>query len=88
MGHKDWGTKESVVFFNPNQKIPCYDGMFFSPNPYWNNGNVYDFAEEDFIAGCEEAIKRFEANPVNQEGIKLRDKFTWSNTVDKILSVL
>ena len=36
----------------------------------------------------EKAIEKFEANPVNEEGLKLQEEFTTKKTVDKVLSLL
>ena len=58
--------------------------MFFKEGANINQGNIYDFNEDEFIAGCEEAVKRYEANPVNQAGLKLQDEFTVEKTFDQI----
>ena len=44
--------------------------------------------EDEFIHACEKAIEKFEANPVNEEGLKLQEEFTTKKTVDKVLSLL
>ena len=44
--------------------------------------------KDEFIAGCEKAVDRYKSNPVNKEGISLQDKFSYSNTVDKIMEVI
>ena len=58
--------------------------MFFKKGNPFNQGQIYDFNEDDFIEGCEKAVKRYQESPVNTEGLKLQDQFTYSNTVDKI----
>ena len=50
--------------------------------------SIFDFNEDDFIEGCEEAIKRVKSNPVNEEGKKLQTKFSYENTVDELLKLI
>ena len=44
---------------------------FTKGQPY-NQGQFYDFDEDDFISGCEEAIKKVQASPNNDAGEKLK----------------
>jgi hypothetical protein len=83
--YKDWATEENAVLVSPSGKREVYDNMFFHKGQEFNQGQVYDFNEDEFIAGCEEAVKRVEASRTNTEGEKLKDKFTYSNTLDEIL---
>lgn len=83
-GYKEWANADNSVLVKPCGKIPAYDGMFFKEGANINQGNIYDFNEDEFIAGCEEAVKRYEANPVNQAGLKLQDEFTVEKTFDQI----
>jgi len=84
-GHKDWANKDNSILINPSGKIPAYDGIFFHPDQPFNQGQIFDFNEDEFIAGCEEAIKRFENNRVNEDGLKLQQEFTWKKSVNNIL---
>lgn len=83
--YKDWANKENSVLVNPNGKISAEDGVFFRKGINFNQGNIFDFKEDDFINGCEEAIKRVQKNRVNEEGLKLQKEFTFSNTLDNII---
>ena len=87
-GYKEWASKENSVLINPSSKISSVDGVFFNEGAEYNQGKIYDFDEDSFINGCEEAIKRVESNKVNKEGLKLQDKFTYAKTTDKILELL
>ena len=73
---------------DPSGKVECVDGIFFKKGHAFNQGNIFTWDEDDFINGCEEAIKRYESNPVNSEGMKLADEFTFSKTLDEIQKVL
>lgn len=84
--YKEWADSSNCTFVNPTKKIPAYDGRFFVQGQPWNQGNIFDFEEDEFISACEAAIEKVEKNRVNEEGVKLQDKFTVDKTVDKILS--
>ncbi len=87
-GYKGWATAENSVLVKPSDKIPVYDDVFFQKGAPFNQGNIYDFHEEAFIAGCEEAIERVKSNKVNEEGRKLKEKFTYPKMLDNILEHL
>ena len=55
---------------------------------YYVSDIEFDFDDDDFISGCEEAIKKVENNRLNEEGLNLQKDFTASRMVDGILSVL
>jgi len=86
--YKDWANEDNACLVNPSGKIEAYDGMFFHKGMNVNQGNIYIFKEDDFIDGCEKAIKRFESNKVNTNGLKLQDEYTIENTVSKILKLM
>ena len=87
-GYKGWASKENSILVSPSSKISSVDGVFFNEGTEYNQGKIYDFEEEAFINGCEEAIKRVESNKVNKEGLKLQDEFTYAKTTDKILELI
>lgn len=84
-GYKSWATEQNSVLVNPNGKMPAADGMFFRQGDPFNQGNIFDFDEEEFISGCEAAIERVRKNKVNESGLSLQNEFTYSRTVDKII---
>ena len=86
--YKQWANAENSVLVEPNGKIPAYDGHFFKEGANQNQGSIYDFDEDAFIAGCEEAIKRVESNPINESGMKLQQEFTVEKTFNKIQEYL
>lgn len=86
--YKDWATDEMVTWVNPSGKIPVYDGMFFNPNQPYNQGNIFDFNEEEFINACEQTTKKVEANRVNEKGLELQEKFSKEKFLDNVISSL
>lgn len=88
-GYKEWANENNSILVSPSKnKIEAYDNIFFRKNDKFNQGNIFDFEEEDFIKACEEAEARFRSNPVNEAGLALQKEFTIKNTTDKILSLL
>jgi hypothetical protein len=81
-------NKDNSILINPNGKLPAYDNIFFHQGSPYNQGNIFDWDENEFISGMEQAEKRFKDNPENIEGIKLQDEFTYKKMVDSILDIL
>lgn len=84
-GYKEWANDENCVMINPLKKIPAYDGLFFKEGQPFNQGNIFDWDEDDFISGCEQAIQRVVSNTVNSDGLKLQTEFTYKKTLDALL---
>ena len=85
LAYKEWANEKNSVLVNPSGKIPVYDGMFFQEGAPYNQGNIYDFNEDEFIDACEQAIKRVKESRVNKEGLLLQENFTYEKTTDAIL---
>jgi len=81
--HKDWANKDNSILVDPNGKEPCYDNVFFKEGAEFNQGNIYTFDQDEFISAMEKAETKCNIN--NIEGEKLKEKFTYSNTLKKIL---
>jgi len=83
-GHKDWANEKNSIVIKPTSKVPCYDGIFFAQNSQFNQGNFWNFTDEQMI----DAMRRAEplAKTPNLEGKKLCETHTYSKTVDNILS--
>lgn len=83
--YKDWAEDDAVTWVNPSGKTPVYDGMFFHPNQPYNQGNIYDFNEEDFINACEETIKKVQLSKINKKGLELQIKFSKEKFLDNVI---
>lgn len=79
-GYKGWANEKNSVLIEPTEKIPAYDGMFFHEGQPWNQGKIYDFDENDFLNGCDEAVERFRVSKINEEGLKLQSDFSYEKT--------
>jgi hypothetical protein len=82
-GHKGWATKENSILVEPTGMRPVYDNVFFHKGTPFNQGNIYNVSEERIFDAF--ALAEQKAKTYNIEGKKLREKHTYSNTVEKIL---
>lgn len=85
MALSDWAPKAGAIMVNSNSKIPADDGRFFIRGAPFNQGNFFDFSEDEFICACEESIKRVETNPFNEKGLYLQKEYSFEKGVDVIL---
>ena len=86
--YKDWATDDMVSWVNPSGKVPAYDGMFFHKGQPFNQGNIYDFNEEEFIAACEKAIIKVQENKVNEIGLTLQETFSKEKFASNVIDIL
>lgn len=82
--HLDWANRENSCLVMPEGTEPVYDNLFFTEGAEVNQGNINTFSEESFLNATKEAISK-SANK-NQEGLKLKEKFSYKNSVESILS--
>lgn len=84
--HKDFASEDNAVLVKPNGKVKAADGVFFHENgPFNSGGNFFTYSDDDAIAAMEEAVKRYESNPINTAGLKLQE-ITYKETVDSIFN--
>jgi hypothetical protein len=81
--HKDWANKDNAILVQPNGQVPAYDGIFFAQGQPFNQGSIYTWDEDEVVAAIETAAKKAKTN--NLEGTKLKEKFTWSKSLDIML---
>lgn len=86
-GYKDWVDSNNSVLVEPSGMVPAEDGIFFHRGGQYQQGNFYDWKDDEFIFACEEAIKRVESNKVNEAGLKLQSR-DFSQTLDQLLAEL
>jgi len=86
--YKDWATNGNCVLVEPNGKIDSADGVFFKKGGAFNQGQIFTFDSDEFIDGCEKAVQRYKDSPINKEGLKLQEDFSYAKTVDKIVEVM
>ena len=84
--HKDWANKDNSILMEPNGTESAEDGVFFNKNNPFNQGNINVLNTDELISNFENAEKKKDV--INKEGIKLKDKFTYKNTLDSILNII
>ena len=85
--YKGWANSNNSVLLNPSGKIDSVDNMFFRKGEPFNQGNIFDWNEEEFINACKNAIIKVESNKVNINGLKLQKDFNKDLFVDNILKL-
>jgi hypothetical protein len=80
----DYLNDNNAVLIEPKGKIKAVDNIFFHDGGQFNQGNLFDWSDDDYISALDVVLERFRANPVNTNGLELQ-KRTYSQTVDKIL---
>lgn len=86
--YKTWATDDMVTWVNPTGKVPVYDGIFFQQGDAFNQGQIFDWNEDDFIAGCEEAIRKVEKDKVNKAGLELPKIYSKERFTDEVIATL
>lgn len=86
--YRDYLNEENAILVNPNGKQVAHDGMFFQSgnNNPWNQGNLFTWGDDEFVAALEEAEKRAKTG-INQNGLKLQE-LTYAETVGTLLKDL
>ena len=87
-GYKGWANSKNSVLVGSSSKQSAVDGIFFREGYPFNQGQIFDFDEDEFITACEEAIERVKANRVNEEGLRAADEFTYAKMLDRITEEL
>jgi hypothetical protein len=82
--HKDWANSQNSILVYPSRKIPVYDNFFFSKGSEYNQGEIFDWNEDEVISAMQIAASKH--GSVNIEGLNLSKEMTYKNTADKILS--
>ncbi len=86
--YKEWMNDKNAVLIQPNSKIPCYDNIFFRQGAEFNQGNIFDWDEKDFLDALDKVEIRYKNNPINEEGLQLQKNFTYSKMVDSIVEII
>lgn len=84
--HKDWATKENSILVEPSSQEEIYDNVFFQKGQEFNQGKLNCFSNESFYSAIDESLNRYQKR--NEQGSKLKETFTYSNTVNQILKLI
>lgn len=81
--HKDWANSENAILVDPIGKQSCVDNYFFRHGAPFNQGNYYCLSVDSLIEAMEKSEKL--AKTPNSNGELLREKFSYSKTIDSIV---
>jgi len=83
--HKDWATEQNSILVEPSGTEDIADGVFFTEDSIFNLGEKYTFRKDDL----KEAMSYAETicRETNTEGVKLQERFTYSDMTDKLLEI-
>lgn len=82
--HKDYCNEKNSVLVEPSGMRDASDGKFFIPGQDFNQGQWFDFDDDDFVEAMGVAESRFLTEVRNTRGEELR-LLTFENTADDIL---
>lgn len=84
--HKDWANSKNSILIEPEYQTEIYDQAFFIKGQAFNQGNINQISDETMI----NAFKKSEVyyGKKNEEGVKLREDFTYEQTVNKIIEII
>jgi hypothetical protein len=81
--HKDWANNINSILVESDGKEPAYDNKFFQEGAAFNQGNIYTW-NSDNVAECMD-LAASKKGQINTAGEKLKDKFSYSRSVDRLL---
>ena len=84
--HKDWANEKNCILVEPEFTSEIYDNTFFHKGQAFNQGNMNGISEDNMISLFEKS-ENFYQKP-NKEGVKLKSKFTYSKTLNKLLKII
>ncbi len=85
--YKTWAAPDMATFVDPSGKASAYDSMFFKQGEPFNQGNIFDWNDDAFIAACETAIEKARRDPVNKAGLVLPTVYNKENFTDRVLEL-
>jgi hypothetical protein len=83
-GQQAWANADNSVLVESSGIRECYDGVFFNKGAEFNQGSFPNVEDDALVAAFELAEKK--VGTINQSGLDTGKKFTYSKTLDQILS--
>ena len=86
--YKSWATPDMVTFVQPSGKITSVDNMFFKQGEPFNQGQIFDWNEEEFLLACDIAVKKVKEKELNSAGLALQTTYTKERFADNVLRIV
>lgn len=74
---KDWATPENSTLIESVGMEPAVDNVFFHAGGQNNQGNFFSISENDYLDGLDKVYQKWKLNPINEEGLKLRESHSF-----------
>lgn len=84
--HKDWANSKNSILIEPELASEIYDQTFFHKGQPFNQGDMNTISDESMIKAFEKAETFY--GKKNKEGVKLREEFTYSKTLNQIIKII
>ena len=81
--HKDWANNENSILVESNGKVPAYDSKFFVEGQPFNQGDIFTWDSDIVSQAMDTAVSK--KGQINTEGEKLKEQFSYSRSVDRLL---
>ena len=81
--HKDWANNKNSILVESDGKIPAYDGKFFIEGQQFNQGDIFTWDSDVVSQAMDTAVSK--KGQINTEGEKLKEEFSYSRSVDRLL---
>ena len=81
--HKDWANSTNSILVEPSGKEPAYDDKFFKEGVPFNQGNIHTWDSDIVSQAMDTAVSK--KGQINAEGEKLKEQFSYSRSVDRLL---
>jgi hypothetical protein len=87
-GYASWANEKNSTLVNTTGRIEAYDNVFFQKGQPFNQGQIFDWNEDDFIAACETACTKVKANRVNEAGLELQTVFSKERFAESVVNLV
>ena len=84
--HKDWATEDNCILVEPQGTEDIYDNRFFIKGHPFNQGVKFKLDEDKIIESMEKSLSK--VSIPNSKGESLKDKFTYENTLNSLLTLI
>lgn len=84
--HKDWASHDNSLLLEPSGQASAADGMFFNEAGDFNQGNINIFNDEEVLEALGKITEK--KGTENENGVKLKEVFSYKNTASKILDLI
>jgi len=83
--HADWATADNCILVEPSGSREPYDNAFFEKGGKFNQGLIFEVSESSMAEAMKKSLQY--AKSPNPNGEALREEFSYSKTLDRLLEL-